>query len=58
MLARMREDVAARAARHAPHAGRRRKARELYERVRQDAGQARSALPPWLRDEEPQFLIW
>jgi hypothetical protein len=61
MLARMRESVAVlwadRAAKHARHADQRRRAREQYQRVRQQAGGEPGPVPPWLRDEEPPAWI-
>jgi hypothetical protein len=58
MLSRMREDVAARAATWALHAGQRRDAREVYERACQAAGYTPAAMvAPWLADEPPPSRI-
>ncbi len=61
LLAGMREDLAAhtaaRAARWAAGAARRRAARQLYERTRQQAGSGPGLVPPWLGEDAPPFSI-
>lgn len=60
-LAGMREAVAARqaagVARWAVNAGRRRAAREAYERACAAAGTTPGRLPPWLADEPPAWEL-